>query len=57
MGDMVDKGSYLVRIRCNQCGERYILKGRMKKGKVETGFKQCVCDNTMDFDISSEKLP
>lgn len=47
---------YLVRLRCRQCGERFVLKGRMKKGKVETGFKQCLCDNTSDFEITTEKL-
>ncbi|MFC4078115.1 hypothetical protein [Salinithrix halophila] len=47
---------YLVRIRCKQCGERFILKGRIRKGRVETGFKQCICNNDLDFDISSEKL-
>lgn len=40
-----------VRIRCMQCGERFILKGRREKGKVDTGFRQCICSNEHDFDI------
>ncbi|SDW58176.1 hypothetical protein SAMN05444487_104179 [Marininema mesophilum] len=52
----LEESSYLVRIRCNQCGERFTLKGREKKGRVETGFNQCLCDNLMDFEIVSEKL-
>lgn len=43
-----------VKIRCNLCGERYILKGRKDKGKIDTGFKQCVCSNENDFDIETE---
>ncbi|MCG0314373.1 MAG: hypothetical protein L5657_06915 [Calditerricola sp.] len=60
----VDKGEisvktnrYKVVIRCRQCGERFILRGRMtKEGKVETGFRQCLCDNDSDFDIRIEEL-
>lgn len=40
-----------VKIRCKVCGEHYILKGRREKGKVHTGFRQCVCDNAHDFEI------
>ncbi|WP_164491685.1 hypothetical protein [Staphylospora marina] len=42
---------HLFTIRCNRCGERYTLKGRIKKGKVETGLKRCLCDNENDFEI------
>lgn len=45
---------YVVNIHCNQCGEHFILKGRMRKGKIETGFKRCLCDNTDDFEIHKE---
>ncbi len=48
---------YIVDVRCKKCGERFILKGRMKKGKMETGFKRCLCDNEEDFDVQVEKLP
>ncbi|PTM58655.1 hypothetical protein [Desmospora activa] len=47
---------YLVRIRCKQCGERFILKGSYKKDRVETGFKQCLCNNESEFEILTEKL-
>ncbi|PTX59879.1 hypothetical protein C8P63_11023 [Melghirimyces profundicolus] len=49
---------YLVRIRCKQCGERFVLKGSMKKGKLDTGFKQCLCENNdpAGFEITSERL-
>lgn len=40
-----------VSIRCRACGERFILKGRTDKGKVETGFKQCICNNENDFEM------
>ncbi|MEK8127429.1 hypothetical protein WMW72_05825 [Paenibacillus filicis] len=45
-----------VRIRCNRCGEKFILKGRMEKGKIDTGFKQCVCDNDQDFEIEANDV-
>jgi hypothetical protein len=51
-----ENGRYLVTIRCKACGERFTFKGRMRKGKVETGFKKCICDNETDFDIQNEKI-
>jgi hypothetical protein len=51
-----EQRKYIVNIQCNQCGERFILKGRVRKGKVETGFKRCLCDNQEEFDISKEEL-
>jgi DNA-directed RNA polymerase subunit RPC12/RpoP len=51
-----EQHKYIVNIQCNLCGERFILKGRVKKGKVETGFKKCLCDNQEEFDISKEEL-
>ncbi|SEN27332.1 hypothetical protein [Lihuaxuella thermophila] len=53
---MKNEGRYMVTIRCNQCGERFTLKGKMRKGKVETGFKRCLCNNESDFEIRSEKI-
>ena len=38
-------------IRCRRCGERFVLRGKREKGKVRTGFKQCICSNNSDFDI------
>lgn len=43
-----------VKIRCRRCGERFVLKSKWEKGRVETGFRQCVCDNDRDFDIEYE---
>ncbi|MCF6093516.1 hypothetical protein L1765_05885 [Microaerobacter geothermalis] len=46
-----------VTIRCNKCGERYTLRGTVTKGgKLETGFKRCLCDNDKDFKISSDQF-
>ncbi|MDR6224528.1 hypothetical protein [Desmospora profundinema] len=52
----MEQKRYLVRIRCKQCGERFVLKGSYKKGKVDTGFKQCLCDNATEFEVLTEKL-
>jgi DNA-directed RNA polymerase subunit RPC12/RpoP len=43
-----------VTIRCKMCGERFVLKGRKDKGKIDTGFKQCVCSNEKDFEIEAK---
>ena len=43
-------------IRCNECGEKYILRGRKEKGKVKTGFKQCLCNNDKNFEIHEEEI-
>lgn len=43
-----------VTIRCKRCGEKYILRGRKEKGRIETGFKQCLCNNATDLDIEEE---
>lgn len=41
-----------VHIRCRKCGETFILRGvRDPKGNIETGFKKCLCDNDMEFDV------
>ncbi|SDI29473.1 hypothetical protein [Natribacillus halophilus] len=45
---------YRVVIRCPNCGEKYILRGRQKKnGEYDTGFKQCVCGNEEQFVIEA----
>lgn len=41
-------------IRCNRCGERFVLRGRKEKERIETGFKMCLCDNASDFEIREE---
>ncbi|NEW06107.1 hypothetical protein GK047_08805 [Paenibacillus sp. SYP-B3998] len=40
-----------VKIRCKQCGERFVLKGKKEIDKIETGFRQCICSNEHDFDV------
>jgi formylmethanofuran dehydrogenase subunit E len=40
-----------VKIRCNKCGERFILRGKRDNGQVDTGFRQCLCSNEQDFEI------
>ncbi|WP_438432314.1 hypothetical protein [Gorillibacterium sp. sgz500922] len=40
-----------VRIRCRRCGENYVLKGVRSKGRIDTGFKRCLCDNDRELDI------
>ncbi|MCI1692998.1 hypothetical protein [Aneurinibacillus aneurinilyticus] len=48
---------YKVTIYCPVCGERYVLRGsREKNGRIETGFKQCICSNDRNFHIYSEQL-
>lgn len=53
---MIDRRDrFKVKIRCNSCGERFTLVGKKSKtGTIETGFKQCLCSNEFDFDISTE---
>jgi len=44
-------GRVKVTIRCRKCGETFTLRGRVEQGRIETGFKQCLCDNRTDLDI------
>ncbi|SFK92334.1 hypothetical protein SAMN03159341_102172 [Paenibacillus sp. 1_12] len=50
---MITKDRIKVLIRCNLCGEKFVLKGKQDKGKIDTGFKQCVCSNEKDFFIET----
>lgn len=50
------QGRYKVTIHCNLCGERYVLRGRKSKGKVNTGFKSCLCNNASAFDVDVVQL-
>lgn len=43
-----------VKIVCQECGEHFILSGRKEQGKIETGFKQCLCDNQQYFEIEEQ---
>lgn len=45
-----------IKIRCKQCGERFTLRGKKERGRIETGFKQCLCDNKDQFDIEEEGM-
>ncbi|SDW31328.1 hypothetical protein [Paenibacillus sp. CF384] len=45
-----------VTIRCNLCGEKFVLRGRREKDKIDTGFKQCLCNNLSDFDVEELAL-
>ncbi len=45
-----------VKIRCRLCGEKFVLKGKKEKDKIETGFRQCICSNEHDFEIETERL-
>ncbi|PWW05575.1 hypothetical protein DFQ01_104135 [Paenibacillus cellulosilyticus] len=45
-----------VRIRCNVCGEKFVLRGKREKERIDTGFKQCICNNMYDFDIEEHPV-
>lgn len=45
-----------VTIRCNRCGEKFVLRGKREKGRVETGFKQCLCDNRDNFEVEEKPI-
>lgn len=44
-------------ITCQQCGERFILRGKKSgKGHYGTGFQKCLCDNEEKFTVRSEDM-
>ncbi|CAM3124383.1 hypothetical protein [Paenibacillus lupini] len=45
-----------VTIRCNVCGEKFVLRGKREKGMIDTGFKQCICNNINDLDIEEHSI-
>ncbi len=51
----MDEARVKISIRCRLCGEKFVLRGRRDQGRIDTGFKQCLCSNTDDFEI--EELP
>lgn len=54
---LLQKDRHKVNIRCNLCGEKYTLVGKKgRTGQVETGFKQCLCNNENDFVIEEVDL-
>ena len=44
-----------VTIRCNRCGEKFVLRGRRERGRIDTGFKMCLCSNADDFEIEENQ--
>ncbi|MCM2674316.1 hypothetical protein [Alkalicoccobacillus plakortidis] len=45
---------YRIVIRCPDCKEKYILRGRLNEnGEYETGFKRCVCGNEDRLNIEA----
>ncbi len=46
---------FKVKIHCKKCGERFILRGIMdEQGHIETGFRQCICNNKDAFNIETD---
>ncbi|WP_208543961.1 hypothetical protein [Paenibacillus protaetiae] len=48
---MMETSRVKVTIRCKVCGEKYVLRGRRDKGTIDTGFRQCICNNSNDLEI------
>ncbi len=48
------KQRYKITVRCQDCGEKFILRGkRNEEGQYETGFKRCVCGNEQSLQIDA----
>ncbi|MCD8500494.1 MAG: hypothetical protein LRY71_00925 [Bacillaceae bacterium] len=48
------KQRYKVTIRCKECGEKFILRGKKAaNGSFETGFKRCVCGNEEHLEVDA----
>ncbi len=45
-----------VTIRCNVCGEKFVLRGRRERDAIDTGFKQCICNNANDLEIEEHSI-
>ncbi|WP_223869505.1 hypothetical protein [Paenibacillus sabuli] len=50
----MDNARVKVTIRCRICGEKFVLRGRRDNDRIETGFKQCLCDNIDQFEIEEQ---
>jgi hypothetical protein len=53
-GEIMSNRRVKVTIRCNRCGEKFTLRGRKERGRIDTGFKMCLCNNAADFLIEEE---
>lgn len=55
-----DGGVFFMRVKvtiyCKRCGEKFVLRGRKEPGRIETGFKCCLCDNAEEFIIEEVAL-
>ncbi|QOY38785.1 hypothetical protein AWH56_025045 [Anaerobacillus isosaccharinicus] len=52
---MQEKQRYKITVRCYDCGEKFILRGKLtKEGNYETGFKRCVCGNEQGLQIEAQ---
>lgn len=50
-----EKQRYKVTVRCYDCGEKFILRGKLtEEGNYETGFKRCVCGNEQGLQIEAQ---
>ncbi|MCT8138866.1 hypothetical protein H1D32_14770 [Anaerobacillus sp. CMMVII] len=48
------KQRYKVTVRCHDCGEKFILRGKLnKEGNYETGFKRCICGNEETLQVDA----
>ncbi len=57
MGGVMKSERLKVFIVCNDCGERFTLRGKKDpKGELNTGFKRCLCDNENNFSVRTEEL-
>ncbi len=45
-----------VTIRCKQCGEKYVLRGKKDKELYDTGFKMCICNNADELEIEEHPI-
>lgn len=49
------KQRYKVTVRCEECGEKFILRGKLNnEGTYETGLKRCVCGNEEGLQIDAQ---
>lgn len=57
-GLKLERGAFFMRVKvkiiCKSCGERFVLRGKKERGRIETGFKQCLCDNRNEFEVEEE---